>query len=182
MFVAKTMEPLPLPQKNTTIPEGMIGLIGPQLLSGDLFESPCSLVIHCCNCFCRFGAGIALQFAKKYPEAAAVDQATTKGDREKLGTFTAALSADGSRTIVNLYAQYMYGRPKDKDGNHVRRVEYDALRRGLESLLTQLREKNATPLIGTYFLGCGAAGGDRSEVWRIFQELFTDRPLLVYDI
>ena len=37
------------------------------------------------------GSGIAPQIAKRYPSARAADNATIKGDADKLGTFTRAI-------------------------------------------------------------------------------------------
>lgn len=40
---------------------------------GDLLESDCDVIAHGCNCFHSFGAGIACQFLKRYPESFEAD-------------------------------------------------------------------------------------------------------------
>ena len=74
------------------------------------------VIAHQCNCFCNMGSGIAPHIAKRYPPAHAADNATVKGDANKLGAFTRAIIPrtvygysinDG--IVYNLYGQYGYG-------------------------------------------------------------------------
>lgn len=46
------------------------------------------VIAHCANCFCTFGAGIALQIKETFPEAYVVDCETKAGDLAKLGTIS----------------------------------------------------------------------------------------------
>jgi len=141
---------------------------------GDILESDCDVIIHCCNCFNTMGAGIAKLIKDRWPEAYDIDSKTPRRDRNKLGYFSSCLTSDNF-TVINLYAQFDYGRPEDG-----RRLNYDALRVGLQRFLWQLDKQGARPKIGTYYLGCSNAGGDIKEVLKILQTLFTEHPLYIY--
>ena len=55
----------------------------------NLLEYPLDGFIHSCNCFHTFGAGIALQIKRKYPELYEADaKHGPAGDRNRLGTFS----------------------------------------------------------------------------------------------
>jgi O-acetyl-ADP-ribose deacetylase (regulator of RNase III) len=141
---------------------------------GDLLQSDCNVIIHCCNCFNRMGSGIAKAIAEKWPEARAADDKTVPGDRDKLGTFTKAELQEV--VIFNLYGQYRYGTDS-------RKVEYDALEKGLTSIKEFLDQNGmAFYKVGTYRLGCGLAGGDWDEVKPIIERVFGDEEIHVYTL
>lgn len=122
-------------------------------------------IIHGCNCFCKMGAGIAKEIAKKFPPALAIDQSTLPGDKSKLGKYTSVGVKNkygGTLIIVNLYTQYYYGK---KFGPP---FDYDAFRRGLRSLA-----QNAGQLrVGMPKIGAGLAGGDWNLIQQIIEEEF----------
>ena len=66
------------------------------------------VIVHGCNCQCQMGAGIAKTIKTLFPEVYAADCATTKGSREKLGSFSSApITRPGaSFTVVNAYTQF----------------------------------------------------------------------------
>lgn len=69
-------------------------LIKMKEIDGDLIalakEGRFEVIAHGCNCFCKMGAGIARGIKSAFPEAFETDKQTKKGDREKLGTCSAA--------------------------------------------------------------------------------------------
>ena len=95
-------------------------------IKGDLIKlaikGDFDVIIHGCNCFCTMGAGIAKSIKTAFPEAYKADLETLKGDKEKLGNFSAAnIKRNGQEiTIVNAYTQYHYGGPGIK-------VDYSAI-------------------------------------------------------
>lgn len=97
------------------------------------FPSKSDILIHCANCFCTMGSGIALQIKNIFPEAEEADNATESGDRNKLGTYTTAKVVRGEKTkfIVNLYGQYDMGVDE-------RKANYEAIATGLELLYSRL--------------------------------------------
>ncbi len=149
-------------------------------VKGDLLESDCDIIIHCCNCFNAMGAGIARSIANKWPGAWEADNRTIKGDKDKLGTFTYydSFGDDEVEDIVvfNLYAQYRYGTER-------RHVNYEALIRGLYLVKEYLQHEDFNGLkIGTYQLGCGLAGGNWNIVRAIIEEVFADRDIYIYTL
>ena len=122
-----------------------------------------AVLIHCCNCFNTMGAGIAKLIAARYISVREVDRATISGDRSKLGSWTSA-PAGANRIVVNLYGQYRYGTEK-------RHLDYDALRKGLASVVAFYGD---VPYI-TYRLGCNLAGGEWPKVRAIIEEVSGDK-------
>ena len=60
------------------------------------------IIIHGCNCFRSFGAGIAKSIKERYPEAYEADLNTGHGDKNKLGHYSyAKLSDDKTKEAVN---------------------------------------------------------------------------------
>ena len=121
-------------------------------------------IIHGCNCFCSMGAGIARTIREIFPEAYLADQATTSGDKEKLGTYTSALSK--GITIINAYTQY--------DCTGYRPVDYSAIKRVFIALN---RDLSPDKMVGIPLIGAGLAGGDWSIICNIITEVTPDLPL-----
>lgn len=72
---------------------------------GDVLESATDVIVHGCNCFNSFGAGIARQIKYQYPEAYHEDTKTVYGDKSKLGTFTYSV-VFGGIIVCNAYTQF----------------------------------------------------------------------------
>ncbi len=142
---------------------------------GNLLDTDCNVIIHCCNCFNRMGSGIAKAISDRWPEVRAADDQTVAGDKDKLGTFTFA-EVDG-RIVFNLYGQYRYGTDS-------RKVEYPALKQGLSLIKEHLEDNGGFAFykVGTYPLGCGLAGGDWEIVRPIIEEVFGDQEVHVYTL
>jgi hypothetical protein len=132
------------------------------------------VAIHCCNCLHTMGRGMALALRKACPNVFVADLKSPKGDSNKLGTYTHALYADKAVTIINLYGQYAYGYTK-------RNLCYKAIRVGLGRIFQNL-PPNAR--VGTYWLGCSNAGGDKKVVHGIFLEAAKqwNTTIHVYDV
>ncbi|WKB55732.1 macro domain-containing protein [Eleftheria terrae] len=128
-------------------------------ITGDLLdlavEGRFDVIVHGCNCFCNMGAGIARLIKQRFPAAYAADLATTKGDRGKLGTFSAAeVHTEGvSFVIVNAYTQY------DWRGEGVK-ADYAAIR----SVFAAVREQFAGRRVGYPLIGAGLARGDWTRI------------------
>jgi O-acetyl-ADP-ribose deacetylase (regulator of RNase III) len=115
------------------------------------------VVVQGCNCFNTMGGGIAREIRERYPQAADVDAATTKGDYLKLGNWTTAPSsnrlADFKFYIVNAYTQYNMSTGQDV-------FEYTAFQLILQKLTHQFGEYK----IGLPYIGMGLAGGDKDII------------------
>lgn len=135
-------------------------------VDGDLLEmarnKEFDVIGHCANCFCTFGAGIALQIKNQFPEAYIADCNTKAGDLAKLGTISVAENI--TPNIVNLYGQYDFkGRREGKMD-----LDYDALK----SALTEMKEKYSGKKFGLPKIGSLLAGGDWNVIEAIIQEVF----------
>lgn len=131
------------------------------------------VVIHGCNCFCTMGRGIAKTVRAEFPEAYAADCRTSRGDRSKLGTFSAVRVLRGTNaiTIVNAYTQYDF---RGSGPN----VDYTAIRqafRAIKVAFTGVR-------IGYPQIGAGLARGDWKAIAGIINEELQgeDHTLVVY--
>lgn len=131
-------------------------------VTGDLIalaeQGEFDIIVHGCNCFNTMGGGIAAQIARQYPEAAWVDKRTTKGDINKLATYTSVDT--GKFMIVNAYTQFDMSYDGKKDV-----FEYDSFAvicRKLEHIGGNLR-------YGFPYIGMGLARGDKGHITAILE-------------
>lgn len=130
-------------------------------MEGDLIslaeEGVFDVIIHGCNCLCTMGSGIAKTIKNKYPQVYKVDCETTKGDREKLGSYSAiTVGHQSAFVVVNAYTQYIYSR-KDID------VDYEAVRK----VFALVKQDFSGKRIGYPLIGAGLAGGD----WNVIESI-----------
>lgn len=118
------------------------------------------VIVHGCNCFNTMGSGIAAQIRKQYPKAYDVDQATSKGDLNKLGTFTQA--STNKFVIINAYTQFGFNTPGLKDDV----FEYTAFALILEKLGRLWPGRR----FGFPLIGCGLAGGDKARIMLLLND------------
>jgi O-acetyl-ADP-ribose deacetylase (regulator of RNase III) len=139
-----------------------------QQIEGDVLNSPdLTHIVHQCNLYCNFGAGIAADIKRKFPDAYRADCGTVKGDVTKLGTFTTAEVKPGL-WVVNLYSQVGISATE-------RVTSYDAMAKGLALLEGQLRvvaEKDIVKVGFPYKIGCGLGGGNWAIVEAILRSAF----------
>jgi O-acetyl-ADP-ribose deacetylase (regulator of RNase III) len=124
------------------------------------------VAVQGCNCFCQMGAGLAKQIKKHFPEAYVADCKTPKGDRRKLGTYTAA-RLNEKTILVNAYTQFGYGRMGG--------TEYGALHACFRAIARDFPE--ATVLFPR--IGAGLGGGDWAVIARLIDAELGGRGTLV---
>jgi O-acetyl-ADP-ribose deacetylase (regulator of RNase III) len=135
---------------------------------------------HCANCFNTMKSGIAPLIAAAFPEAHVADQLTKKGDRGKLGSFTAANSVNNGVLVYNLYGQFGYwNRQKG-----LMDLQYAELDKSLSAMAGNLHSRcritDTSPKEVKIFLpkiGSGLAGGD----WTIIEPMI-DKHLGGFDV
>ena len=127
-------------------------------------------IIHGCNCFRSFGAGIAKSIKKRYPKAYEADLNTGHGDKNKLGHYSYAKLSD-DKTIINAYTQYAYGRNKVN-------ADYDAIRKVF--ILLEEKYRNSNMLIGIPMIGAGLAGGDWETISNIINDVTPSLNIILY--
>ncbi len=138
-----------------------------KIIKGNLIEladnDEFDIIIHGCNCFNTFGAGVAKQIKIKWPLAFKADLSSVKGDPHKLGLYSTAIvstSNVGDLLVVNGYTQYSYGVNQPH-------VDYDAIR----CVLTSVLEEYPSVRVGIPLIGGGLAGGDYQTLVDIFDEV-----------
>lgn len=135
-----------------------------QTKKGDLlraFDSDeVDVIIHGCNCFRSFGAGIAKSIKEKYPSSYDADLATSHGDKSKLGNYSHS-EINTNKFIINAYTQYAYGRNKVN-------VDYDAISKVFELINKDFANHIN---IGIPAIGAGLAGGD----WNIISDIINKK-------
>jgi O-acetyl-ADP-ribose deacetylase (regulator of RNase III) len=136
----------------------------------NLLNAPLDAIAHFCNCQCVMGAGLALQFKKKYPQIYKIDILSGQGDWDKLGTITHTPSGDG-KVLINCYTQYSYG------GGH--QTNYEAVYQSLGAVKAHLEAVQVKNLGLPYGAGCGLGGGDWKVVRAIIEEVFGESELKV---
>lgn len=126
-----------------------------EIKNGDIVDlaknGDIDVIVHGCNCFNVKGAGLAKTIFDEFPEAYNADNATRKGDKKKLGTYTHAVANRNGRDIiiVNAYTQYHYGR----DGKLY--ADYEAIRKVFNKISKDFRGKT----ISIAKIGAGLAHG-----------------------
>lgn len=112
------------------------------------------VIAHGCNCYNVMGAGVAL-LLNNYTEGLLhqVDQHTSTGDINKLGSFSSIVYND--MEFYNLYTQFTYGRDI-----HSVYVHWASVREALFGMVDDMKGKSVLiPLIG-----CGLANGKFSDL------------------
>lgn len=118
-------------------------------------------IAHQANCQNTMKSGVAKALVERWPAIAEADQATIKGDPDKLGTlsFTPVYCNDSEvRPVFNLYGQYTYGREKG--------VVYTDLK-ALGSSLAQMKlflDSLGIKRVGLPKLGAGLGGAKWEDV------------------
>ncbi len=142
-----------------------------QEINGNLLDFPndINIIVHQANCQNTFGAGIAAQIKKRYPEAYNADTRFhgefQKAKKSMLGHISVA-ELNPRAFIINLYAQHLGSGQK-------RATNYEAFAQGLEELANFASQYPALvePIIGfPKFIGCGLGGGS----WRIIEAMLDD--------
>jgi len=141
-----------------------------KVIKGDLLkladEGKFDVIVHGCNCFNNFGAGIAWIIAQKYIPAWKADQDTLKGDIGKLGTYTKATILTKTNpvkvfNIINAYTQYGCNISINED-----LFEYDSF----ETILHKLAQEYPNSNFGFPKIGCGLAGGNEEKIMNMIDD------------
>lgn len=140
-----------------------------EIRNGDLFSAPSGLICHQVNCKGKMGAGIALTFRKKYPEAYRLyaELCYNNTPDKLLGTCLVYKNA------VCMFAQDGYGSGVQ--------TKYDAFRNCCKYLANTARENNMI-INMPYGIGCGLAGGDWIKVYSILREEFKGLHVILWKL
>lgn len=154
-----------------------------KVINDDIFNGDWSGMVHCANLYHTFGAGIAREIKKRYPDAYDADLKSPHGDISKLGDFSH--SKIEHKDIFNLYGQTGIGNDNQPLN---RNCQYDAVHDGLWKIgehILEYKEDRPYILAIPYGMGCGLAGGEWSIVYSILafiENNFADVHFDIYKI
>jgi len=128
---------------------------------GDLFEqTDLKALAHGCNCAGVMGAGIAVEFKKRYPNMFELYRVFCKGGAIVLGDCLAWTDVPTETVIFNLMTQ-----PSYKSGAILSAIEKSA-----EDMMYRAVDLGISK-IGMPFIGCGLGGLSWEEVGPVFEKL-----------
>ena len=139
-------------------------------MDGDLIElalkGEFEVIVHGCNCFHSFGAGIAKQIKNVFPEAYKQDKLTIYGSRVKMGK-TSSITVKGVR-IVNAYTQYKPGK-----------MNQLVLEKNIAECFKEIKRLHRGKRIGIPKIGAGLAGGDWNTIKNIIETIMDGEDITV---
>ena len=146
-------------------------------ITGDLIvlalDGEFDMIIHGANIYHIMGAGVAKQIKENFPQAYKADLLTTKGDKNKIGTYSYAICKTNKKilnmdsrlvfkyvTVANAYTQARLSNGEDDV------FEYE----GFEKILKNIFKTISYYKIGMPLIGCGLANGNRERILDIIEK------------
>ena len=127
------------------------------------------IIAHQANCMNTMARGIAPLLCDAFPEVREADKRTMAGSKEKLGTYSMAVSLEYGTIIYNLYGQY--------DWRGRNNTNYRALASALGYMDKNIPAKSK---IGLPKLGAGLGGGEWDVIEEILKNKLGDHDVTVY--
>lgn len=148
-----------------------------KIIDGDLLEADVDIIVHQVNTQGAFGAGLAKQIAKQFPESKKdYRKYCSEHSDEILGNYLLSKTS-GNFDIAHLFAQINYGKYGEFYKENNCQTNYVAFARALNKLLNDYPDKTiALP----YGIGCGLAGGDWGIVAGIIEKQFMQHKKTAY--
>lgn len=140
-----------------------------------------SAVVQGNNCHCVWGAGLAPQMKKRWPDAWKKDMMTERGSKAKLGRITSHYDETIDTYVINAYTQFdtvgRYQNPPVHD------VSYDAIFNCFRLLNNVTMLRTSGKPVGIPMIGAGLAGGDWGIISRLISLATPDIniELVIYD-
>ena len=133
-----------------------------------------NFMAHCCNMQNVMGAGIAKQIKQSYPFAYTTDCAWYRSNENKREfSHISVARIEINRYVINVYGQRYYG-------TKTKQLDEEYLRIGLTQLaaITDYADVIGLP----YNMGCGLAGGNWNDVYKIIEEVFVNHQVKIYKL
>lgn len=135
--------------------------------TGDLFAQPdLDALAHGCNCVGAMGAGIAVQFRKRWPEMYAQYVKLCAEGGFRLGDVFMWQPPDRSITVFNLATQSHWKLPADL------MAVQDSLREAVSCMKPGER-------LGIPWIGSGLGGLAQADVRRVFEDIARTTPVIM---
>lgn len=149
-----------------------------EIIEKDLFQAQIDIVVHSANCQNTMSSGVAKLVKERFPEAYAADLETTKGDKDKLGKFSAAKVNNPEfpqiKYVINCYTQFTFGTDK-------RQTNYEAFYNSLEAVRNNLIDKKRQDLVigMPYKIASDRGGASWAVIEAMIRDIFEASPIKV---
>ena len=149
-----------------------------EIIKGDLLTTKADVICHQVNCIGIMGGGVALQIKNKYPDVYNEYKEyceNCKNPSRLLGCVQMVNILEGTENkqyVANIFGQL--------DCTNSCDINYTALRIALQKLkhICPTRFTFAFP----YNIGCGIGGGNWDIVYKMLDEVFENRKMLLYKL
>ena len=130
--------------------------------NGNLLDATEEYIVHQCNCKTNYPKGLSKEMFKKFPSA----NDYKDNIKRKPGT----IKVHGR--VINLFGQKYPGKPRSYETKE-QRIEW--FKQGLD----EIKKLKPNSLAFPYQIGCGLAGGEWDEYYKILKKLENDLGILV---
>jgi len=148
-----------------------------KLIYGDILEAKEDIIAHQVNCRGVFGAGLALQIKKKYPQVfydyKDLTQDLSDEKRKNLLGYIQGVKVE-DKMIFNMFGQNYYGRDKQY-------TDTDALLQCFNTV-RKFAELNSLSVAMPYRVGCGLGGAKWSVVDNHLMDAFDGYSVTLYKL
>jgi O-acetyl-ADP-ribose deacetylase (regulator of RNase III) len=141
-------------------------------VKGDLLNGQHKVIVQGCNCLGAFGAGLALQIKKKYPNVYDAYSLRHRVFGLNLGEIIPVQTLDG-KVIINAITQ-------QNVGSHTRQVDYNAVEECFIKINNKVEDWEVDE-ISLPRIGAGLGGGDWNIIESIINKTATNYTPVVYD-
>lgn len=131
-----------------------------QLVKGNIFDSNCDAICNPINTVGVMGAGLALDFKKKYPEMFRIYKHLCTNNLITVGKPCILFKSEKLERNIILF-------PTKKDWRNPSKIEY--IRDGLDYLCETL-DREQVKSIGFPLLGCGLGGLSSNDVLPLIEQ------------
>lgn len=150
-----------------------------EIVNGNMFDSTTKYICHQCNCISTKSAHLAQTVFSRYPYA---DIYTNRTKSDTPGTIIISGNGQDHRYVINMLAQYYPGSPRypnsAKDGFQAREQYFKQCLNHICNI------KNLESIAFPFKIGCGAAGGNWDNYFKILSDFAdnTSACVLVFKI
>lgn len=133
---------------------------------GNILDTECKYILNPVNCVGTMGKGLALQIAKKYPEAVEQYKLDCRNYTLHIGTLTSFKAKDG-KTIINFPTKEHWRNPS----------KYRYIESSLEALVDHIKlskSENSHLSFAIPPLGCGLGGLKYDFVHELIQQYLSE--------
>jgi O-acetyl-ADP-ribose deacetylase (regulator of RNase III) len=151
---------------------------------GNLLEATEDFIVQQCNCISLKPHGLSASITKKFPFADSYG--IRKGvsgnlaipkDRNIPGTIAIMGNGQDQRFVINMFAQYSYGKPYSTlNKNKQWQDSYEDRKIWFKNCLEEISKTKPKSLAFPYNIGCGLAGGNWKDYYSILEQFSKDNP------